>query len=196
MNSYNNTVISTNITNTYKIKNRGTGAGGRKTNKNGLSYEKITDLDSEYIEIENGKYSVEIIFKLNKKILFVMMKGKNFQKYMKKYAAENIHSAHGCKKPDECFINESDKNIFIIEKKFQQVGGSVCEKIQTPEFKLWQYNRQYPKYNFIYIYCLSEWFGDNCQAELEYLKYKKIPFFFGNDKNYKNEIISFIINYK
>jgi len=30
---------------TSTIENRGTGAGGSNTNKNGLSYEKITDID-------------------------------------------------------------------------------------------------------------------------------------------------------
>ena len=46
-----------------------------------------------------------------------------------------INPAHGCKRPDECFINSETKIVFIIEKKFQKVGGSVCEKIQTPDFK-------------------------------------------------------------
>ena len=51
----------------------------------------------------------------------------------------------------------------------------MCEKIQTPDFKKWQYKRTFPDYTVIYIYCLSDWFENNCKAELEYLKYKKIP---------------------
>ena len=34
----------------------------------------------------------------------------------------------GCKEPDECYIDNANKTMFIIEKKFQQVSGSVCEK--------------------------------------------------------------------
>ena len=38
------------------IKNRGTGAGGSNTNKNGLSYEKKTLLNSQFdcVRKENG----------------------------------------------------------------------------------------------------------------------------------------------
>ena len=39
----------------------------------------------------------------------------------------------------------------IIEKKFQQCSGSVCEKIQTPDFKLWQYQRIFPNYKIHYV---------------------------------------------
>lgn len=106
-----------------------------------------------------------------------------------------INKAHGCKNPDECYIDKENKIMFILEKKFQQVGGSVCEKIQTPDFKIWQYNRTFPEYTIIYIYCLSKWFENNCIAELEYLEYKNIPVFWGNDINYKSKIVKFITNY-
>jgi len=77
---------------------------------------------------------------------------------MKDEIDTDINQAHGCKHPDECYIDEESKNIFIIEKKFQQIPGSVCEKIQTAQFKRWQYSRTFPNYNIIYIYCLSDWF--------------------------------------
>jgi hypothetical protein len=115
---------------------------------------------------------------------------------MEKHIDKNIEKAHGCKNPDECYIDEENKNIFIIEKKFQQCNGSVCEKIQTPDFKIWQYKRTFPEFNIVYIYCLSEWFKKNCKAELEYLEYKSIPIFWGNSSTYKEDIIYFIINYK
>jgi hypothetical protein len=113
---------------------------------------------------------------------------------MDKYINKTISKGHGCKNPDECFIHKKEKKIFIIEKKFQQVNGSVCEKIQTPDFKIWQYSRTFPEYKIIYIYCLSDWFKSNCKAELEYLKYKNISVFWGSSPTYKNEIINFIIN--
>jgi hypothetical protein len=176
------------------IKNRGTGAGGSNTNKNGISYEKITELDDKITLIKKNKYSEIIKFNNTEKI-FIKSKQSNLFKYMKDKINTNIKKAHGCKNPDECYIDEELKNIFIIEKKFQQCSGSVCEKIQTPDFKLWQYSRTFPDYTIIYIYCLSEWFK-NCIAELEYLDFKKIPYFWGKSETYKDDIINFMINYK
>lgn len=82
-----------------------------------------------------------------------------------------------------CYIDEDSKNFFIIEKKFQQGSDSVCEKIQTPDF------------NIIYIYCLSDWFKKNCEAEIEYLEFKNIPYFWGSSQTYKDDIINFITSY-
>ena len=45
------------------------------------------------------------------------------------------------------------------------------------------------------MYCLSDWFKINCNAELEYLEYKNVPVFWGNCPNYKKNIIDYIINY-
>jgi len=177
------------------IKNKGTGAGGSKTNENGIPYEKITDLDDKIIIIEKNKFSNIIKFNDNEKS-FIKTKQANLFKCMKDKINTNIKKAHGCKNPDECYIDEEFKNIFIIEKKFQQCSGSVCEKIQTPDFKLWQYSRTFPDYTIIYVYCLSDWFKKNCIAELEYLNFKKIPYFWGSSETYKDDIINFILNYK
>tara|TARA_Y100000816_G_scaffold291343_1_gene282428 strand:- start:1052 stop:1696 length:645 start_codon:yes stop_codon:yes gene_type:complete len=177
-----------------KIINKGTGAGGSNTNKNGLPYEEITDLKTNYNVFEKNSYYNLIKFN-NSETEFKMTKQSKLFKCMHHNINHNIVKAHGCKNPDECFIDENKKNIFIIEKKFQQIGGSVCEKIQTPDFKIWQYSRTFPKYNIVYIYCLSEWFKENCKSELEYLTYKNVPVFWGNDEEYKTKITNFIINY-
>lgn len=179
------------------IHNRGAGAGGPDTNKNGLSYESFTDLDNRITIQQENKYSSLIRFNDNSK-LFIKTKQSNLFKCMKEYMDETVLSAHGCKNPDECYIDQDpeEPTIFIIEKKFQQCSGSVCEKIQTPDFKLWQYKRTFPSYRIVYIYCLSDWFKHNCKAEIEYLMYKNIPYFWGNSETYKDDIIHFIINYK
>ena len=62
--------------------------------------------------------------------------------------------AHGCKDPDAAYIK--DNYIFSIEKKFQEKGGSVVEKLQTAVFKRDHYNILYPNHNVILIYCLSK----------------------------------------
>ena len=179
------------------ITNLGKGAGGKKTNINGLSYEEFTNLNKYYDVMKEEKYCKVIKFK-NYNNMYISTDKSNLFKYMLLHnkLKNNIKNGHGCKNPDECYIDNIYSNIFIIEKKFQQSKGSVCEKIQTVDFKLWQYQRLFPSFNIIYIYCLSEWFKKNCKAELEYLKIKKITIFYGNDIKYKMKIIKFITSYK
>lgn len=182
------------VTTESKQITKGHGAGGSNTNKNGLPYEEMTDLKSEYNIQSSDKHSIMIKF-FNYDKIFKMSKQSHLFKSMDKYVDKNTIKAHGCKNPDECYIDEEDMTMFILEKKFQQVGGSVCEKIQTPDFKIWQYSKQFPDFRIVYMYCLSDWFKENCKAELEYLEYKKIPVFWGNDPNYKQNIIDFIVNF-
>ena len=177
------------------IKNRGTGAGGSKTNKNGISYEKLTDLNTRLNVIKKLEFGCIITFD-NKERCFIKTQQSNFFKFMKDKTNTQITRGHGCKNPDECYVDEELKIIFIIEKKFQQCSGSVCEKIQTPEFKIWNYQRTFPGYKIVYVYCLSDWFKENCIAELEYLDFINIRYFWGNSESYKDDIIKFIINYK
>ena len=183
-----------------KNKNKGTGAGGANTNKNGLSYEEITDL--------NELYSMSLECDLNKKdkykkikfigydnIEFINANKSMLHKYMKNNnQKEDLDSAAGCKSPDEAYINENTKTLFIIEKKFQQTPGSCDEKIQTGPFKKKYYEDLFPKYTIHYIYCLSDWFNqDDYKSVIKILKETfNIPVFWGNDKEYKNNIIKFM----
>jgi hypothetical protein len=85
------------------------------------------------------------------------------------------------------------KNIFIIEKKFQQTPGSVDEKIQTAAFKKYHYSNLFPNFKIHYIYCLSDWFKrDEYKSVLKYLSDINIPIFWGNDEEYKKNIINFM----
>ena len=177
------------------IKNKGTGAGGSKTTKNGSPYEDNTELNDHYTEIQTNKHSKKIKFKGSDNI-YVTTKQSDFNKYLNDKINTDIKALHGTKRPDEAFINENDKTIFIIEKKFQQTSGSKCECIQTATNKKRNYQKRIPEYKIVYIYCLSDWFKKNCEAEIEDLIEDKIPFFWGNNPTYKDDIINFILNYK
>ena len=103
--------------------------------------------------------------------------------------------ASGCKSPDEVYLNESEKKLFIIEKKFQQTSGSVDEKIQTGVFKKFHFYEIFPDYTIEYAYCLSDWFKKKEYISvLKYLKLNNIKIFFGKDKNYKKDLIDFLNN--
>jgi hypothetical protein len=51
----------------------------------------------------------------------------------------------GIKEPDEYFLNMRKKIAFIIEKKTQEVSGSVDEKIQTASFKKYVLSKKFKK---------------------------------------------------
>ena len=165
------------------IVNRGTGAGGANTNANGLSYETATELSlSEFERIANFKERGGI-----------QLKKAAFYKHMDKLGAvyKNVLPAAGCKQPDEVVV--VDKKVFIIEKKFQNGPGSVDEKIQTAGFKTSHYQSMFPSYRVHYIYCLSDWFKrPEYKSVLAYLDTQSVPVFWGQDPEYKTQIMDYI----
>ena len=180
-----------------KIKNRGTGAGGANTNANGLPYEALTMLPYDIIEEKKNHMKIKFHGSCDK--TFICANQSKLFNYMDSIGVINkktIRKAHGCCKPDECYIDHAANIIFIIEKKFQQVPGSVCEKIQTSIFKKHFFNITFPDYTIVYMYCLSDWFRTHCKTELEILaNIEKTPVFFGSSETYKKDVIHFITNY-
>tara|TARA_Y100000389_G_C17445732_1_gene511483 strand:+ start:176 stop:829 length:654 start_codon:yes stop_codon:yes gene_type:complete len=178
------------------IINRGTGAGGSNTNKNGLSYEELTEIN------DSDRYITKDTIKIkNKKISQVEIDGKLFIKvikgelklYMMHSNKFNIDSEKSLQ-PDECYIDETNKVINIIEKKFQQSSGSVDEKIQTGAFKRWFYKEQYPEYTIKYCYCLSDWFKQKrYNPEFRYYKNHNIKVFYGSDDLYVDKLLDWIL---
>ena len=62
--------------------------------------------------------------------------------------------------PDDSIFVIIKNTLYIIEVKFQQVAGSVDEKLQTCDFKKKQYQKLLAQLNIDveYIYILSNWF--------------------------------------
>lgn len=91
--------------------------------------------------------------------------------------------------PDDALYIIKNNTMFIIEMKFQQVAGSVDEKLQTCDFKKKQYKKLLSLINIDveYIYILSDWFKQpgykdvldyiisvNCQYYFQYLPLEKL----------------------
>ncbi len=62
--------------------------------------------------------------------------------------------------PDEALYIEGQKKVFVIEIKFQEVAGSVDEKLQTCDYKKKQYQKLFKPLDIDveFIYVLSDWF--------------------------------------
>jgi hypothetical protein len=91
--------------------------------------------------------------------------------------------------PDDAIYVIHNNTVFIIEVKYQEVSGSVDEKLQTCGFKLKQYRRLFAplNHNVEYIYILNDWFRKteyrdtldyiismNCKYYFEYLPLNEI----------------------
>ncbi len=91
--------------------------------------------------------------------------------------------------PDDSIYVIINNTLFIIECKYQQVAGSVDEKLQTCDFKRKQYQKLMAQLNVDveYIYLLSSWFKDskykdvldyiismNCHYYFEYIPLTKL----------------------
>lgn len=188
--------VNTTEENTQSIINNGTGAGGANTNKNGLSYEEITDLKDRFkiSHFNESDHVYEIVFEGCDRT-FIQANKTKLHKYMQKNGKKNtdLQPAAGCKEPDEAYIDKDNNIVFIIEKKFQQGPGSVDEKIQTGPFKKIHYHELFPNFKIYYIYCLSDWFKrDEYKSVLNYLRQNDIPIFWGSSETYKQDIIEMI----
>ena len=170
-------------------KNRGTGAGGSKTNKHGLDFEKEIYLKKwlakEYKlkNISKSKTDFFEIYQKNKLIGYYGRQGQiyNCLELLIKHVDKDFINKIFSKKinPDSFILNIKKQHITIFEKKWQQMSGSVDEKLQTAPFKLKMFNRllKSTRYSISYEYVLSEWFKNPI--------YRNIWEYYKNNKNVK-----------
>lgn len=110
-----------------KLKNKGTGAGGKMTTKNGLSFENITNNENNLINdgyiknvMNRTKYGYYFSKKDKVEILYFIQNG--FKLYMKKtYDMDMI------RRPDEVYIVKNDNKtiVKILEKKYNLLMGQL-----------------------------------------------------------------------
>jgi len=83
--------------------------------------------------------------------------------------------------PDDAIYVISNNTVFIIEVKYQEVAGSVDEKLQTCGFKLNQYKKLFAplNHNVEYIYILNNWFRkQEYKDTLDYIIYMNCRYYF------------------
>jgi hypothetical protein len=134
------------------------GKGGGNT-KTGLVFEGNTDL-SEFLNAQKG-YKVEagkVYFQ--DELVARIFKKHGFYKFLDELQIDWKSLISKKLLPDDSIFVIIANTLFIIECKFQQVAGSVDEKLQTCDFKRKQYQKMLAKANIEveYIYLLSDWF--------------------------------------
>ena len=190
-------------------KNKGTGAGGSKTNLNGLAFEEKTSIENKLL---NENYKKHILNKTkfgyyfektidNTKIIYFKQSG--FKCYFKK-----IFNIDCYKCPDEAFliINDNKYYLKILEKKNQNVEGSVEEKLKTGNFnkreiyKMINKNKDYI-FDVSYAFCLSSFLQNKLESNTpkyniikEIMTEDNIKIFYGEDDKYFDNLYEWINN--
>lgn len=162
------------------------GIGGANT-KTGSIFEGKTDLqtflcaqkgysckknDSGWIDVFYNEKQVASIFKKHVLYRFLEHKGVDWKSVLSKKLL-----------PDDSIYVVCNNTFFIVECKWQQVAGSVDEKLQTCDFKKKQYKKLMSQLNMEveYVYLLSNWFKkEQYRDVLEYIISVGCSYHFGH----------------
>ncbi len=146
------------------MKQGGIGGGSTQT---GLVFEK--DVDFHDLLRTTPGYDVQPV--RGKAGLGVFFKGKLVARCFRKHDFYDFLQENGVDwkplitkqlLPDDALLVIVRETLFIIEVKYQQVNGSVDEKLQTCDFKRKQYLKLVTGLGLRveYVYVLSDWFKD------------------------------------
>lgn len=135
------------------------GVGGGRT-ITGLRFESRVAMKQVLAKLPGYKIDDDSVFFQNKKVAEFYEKHKLYKNLLEPNHID--YSVIISKKllPDEAILIISGKTLYIIEIKFQEVTGSVDEKLQTCDFKNRQYKRLLAPLGITvkYTYILSDWF--------------------------------------
>lgn len=161
-------------------RNPNTHGGGALTNAHGLYFEQTTSLNDALI---NGGYKLTSdgkVYNSNDLLLGYSKSKRAFVRFMEDWHVDlNVNS--DILLPDDAFINVRNETVYIIEKKFQSVAGSVDEKLQTCLYKRRQYYKLVSQigYDIAYTYILSDWFKQSKYYDvLKYIEEVGCYYFF------------------
>ena len=163
------------------------GIGGANT-LTGLKFEKRINI-LDFLSSQKG-YSVKgnVIYYNGKEVAQSYAKN-GLYKYLAERGIDYKKILSKKLLPDEAIYVIVNNTLFVIEVKFQEVAGSVDEKLQTCDFKKKQYQKLMSTVNIDveFIYILSDWFRNpaykdtldyiisvDCQYYFEYLPLQKI----------------------
>jgi hypothetical protein len=185
------------------IKNKGTGAGGNKTNINGVVLEnRVRSIISSWVTSKRliskkRKYKYEHKFNIEEVVIkgntYIRAPETAFPRWRQELGEGNIDTIkplHGTKWPDDCLI--STKTINWIECKCQQTYGSTGEKLQTPRNKIRNLKWRFPNWEINYLYILDHKFKDLCPQEISDLEFDSIPYIFDNEQDFEQKLLNMI----
>ena len=135
------------------------GIGGGNTTT-GLVFETKTDLKTLLNGIKNYRVDADNNVFYREKLVGMIFVKNGLYKYLETQKVKWQDYLSKRLLPDDSIYVLLNNTFYIIECKYQQVAGSVDEKLQTCDFKKKQYKRLLAPLNFEvqYIYILNDWF--------------------------------------
>jgi len=187
-------------------ENKGTGAGGANTNKNGKKFEEKTSnrerlLEMGFIENVTQKYNQRFVYlhKIMEEYSIVFLEQWDLQKYIK-----HNYNLDLFRNPDEAYIieyNDGRKVIKILEKKTQNVEGSSETKLWSGPSLKREYEIVLEEFEVEYCFCVSEFLQKKILSnDKKYvilntiLQESNIQVLFGDDENYFDILDKWITN--
>ncbi len=118
-----------------------------------------TDLTT-FLNLQKGYFVKDGIVYYDKKEVARIFKKHRFYKFLEQQNVDWKLIISKKLLPDDSIFVKIKNTLFIIECKFQQVPGSVDEKLQTCDFKKKQYQKLLSRLNIDveYLYLLNRWF--------------------------------------
>ncbi len=134
------------------------GTGGAKTQV-GLAFEGRVSLLSVFSRAQGYSVNGDTISQDGKVIAQSFSKNKLYA-FLEEHGVDYKTILSKKLLPDEALYFPAQKKLFIVEIKFQEVAGSVDEKLQTCDFKKRQYLKLFSPLDIEvdYIYILNDWF--------------------------------------
>lgn len=157
------------------------GKGGSKTAFSGLKFESRVAMKSLLATLPDYKVEGDLVYFKNEKVAEFYGKNKLYKNLLEPNSIDYSEIISKKLLPDEAVLILAGKTLFIIEIKFQEVSGSVDEKLQSCDFK----NRQYKKLlaplgiEVKYVYILNDWFKNEVYKDvLRYVESMGCYYFF------------------
>lgn len=155
------------------------GVGGANT-RTGLEFEGKTDL-GEFLSLQKGYEVKNDIVTFKGKEIARILKQHKFYKFLEENGVDWKEILSKRLLPDVSIFVIIKNTLYVIECKFQQVPGSVDEKLQTCDFKKKQYQKLLSRLNIEveYMYLLSDWFRrPEYKDVLDYIISVRCQFYF------------------
>lgn len=144
-----------------------TGGKGGANTRSGLEYEEAVDFQNVLKQIagydllrSKKRVGVDVLF--NGSLVARLFRKAEFYRFLTEQGVEWEKIVSKRLLPDDALLVIVRETLFIIEIKFQNVAGSVDEKLQTCDFKRKQYQKlvRSLELKVEYVYLLNKWFRD------------------------------------